>query len=79
MSRLHHLVGTFLPQEGFFFFFLRKTSGKIYSGFFFSLCLFFFLNNIYLFIWLHWVLVEACVIFTVACEIFSHGMWALVP
>ena len=79
MSRLYHLVGTFLPQEVFFVcFFLHKTSGKIYSGFSLSLSLF-FLNNIYLFIWLHWVLVEACVIFTVACEIFSHGMWALVP
>ena len=31
-------------------------------------------TNIYLFIWLHWVLVEACVIFVMACGIFRHGM-----
>ena len=31
-----------------------------------------FLKNIYLFIWLCWVLV-------VACRIFSYGMWDLVP
>lgn len=35
--------------------------------------------NIYLFIWLHRVLVEACVTFALACGIFPHGMWALVP
>ena len=86
MSRLYHLVGTFLSQEGFCLFvclfvclfFCVRFQGKYIQGFL-SLSLFFFLNNIYLFIWLHWVLVEACVIFTVACEIFRHGMWALVP
>ena len=56
MSRLYHLVGTFLSQEGFFlfvcfFFFLRKISGKIYSGFSLSLSLFFFFKQ-YLFIYL---------------------------
>ena len=37
--------------------------------------------NIYLFMWLHWVLVAAYGIFDLgeACRIFSCGMWDLVP
>ena len=43
----------------------------------------FFFLNIYLFIWLRWVLVAIHGIFVatliVACGVFSCGMWVLVP
>ena len=52
-------------------------------------CTFFFLKNIYLLIWLHWILAAAhrgSLIFVAACGIFSCGMqtlschmWDLLP
>ena len=35
--------------------------------------------NFYLFIWLHWVLVMACAIFSCVMQILSCSLWDLVP
>ena len=39
----------------------------------------FFKNCFYSFIWLHWVLVAACGIFSCGTQTLSCGMWDLVP
>ena len=66
--------------------YLRISScipGTIPSGFFPHLILkfiaFLFFKKIYLFIWLHWVLVVARGIFSFSIQTLRSGMWDLVP
>ena len=65
---------------------LRKKTSGMWTKWSLNTMFFFFFFNIYLFIWLHQVLVVACRIFIAMCRsfvamrgIFSCGMWNLVP